>query len=120
MIYMKVNESVKGVSFEFLPENACEYYKAMYYHSNPSSRFYDVFMYELVKHINKNPDEFKCSSAVELMKEFAKKYDWYFVLTNDERICVPFNPHYNGDPNGILKKYKYDFDENSVTVTRIK
>lgn len=117
---MKVNESAKFVSFESLPENAREYYKNMYYHANPSSRFYDVFMYELVKHTNKNPDEFKCSSAVELMKEFAKKYEWYFLLTEDERFCVPFNPNFNGDPNGILKKYKYYFDENSVLVTRIK
>lgn len=120
MIDMKVNESAQFVSFESLPEYARGYYKEKYYYTNSSSCFCDVFMYEFVKYVNKNPDEFIFLTIENIMKEFAEKCGWYFLLTEDDRICVPFNPNFNGDPNGILKKYKYDFDENSVTVTRIK
>lgn len=117
---MKVGEIAKFVSFESLPEYVREYYKHMYYHANPSSRFYDVFIHEFVKYINKNTDELIFLTLINVMKSFAEKNGWYFLLTEDERFCVPFNPNFNGDPNGILKKYKYDYDENSVTVTRIK
>lgn len=120
MIYMKVGESVKFVTFESLPKNVREYYVNMYYHSNVTSRFYDTFIYAFAKHVKKHHVVFEVSIADETINDFSKKYGWYFLLTEDDRVCVPVNTNFKGDPDGILAKYKYDFDENSVTVTRIK